>query len=453
MHSRVALNTRSVLFEEEGKRSNAILARVEGAMRLRSLYMEHLSAHAALMMDSDRDKIEQGTRLIANFMLLAKDDDAWRDVMNLNIFPRVVELFVEYEDRVIVENCAMIIGELEYWKTLPFNPTMGESVATKCIKCFSQKSQSLNEAVLLLIRNVCADYPQIAHMLLDQLVFIEMNDLLKFDTDNIEQFFAYMAQAGFSIINSRFDPSHLLQVTTFVKQLLHYSFVETIEVGLRAIQALGRNGLAFPFELEDVRRFEDFAASRSPAVVVEALRTLRGVRDAMFMEYVLTRDFLNNLSIMMWKRGRNGMLTGYILKFMKYIIPWRRPKAEDLVVVITCIKISKGRYTDVYYGLKFLLACCEGNDQFVLDIGESGGGICSLIAAPFTQLGQDKIGRIACDLLLMLGEACEKVGADMAGAPGCEMVGEALQEIERDDLSRELTVKLEQVERYFVSRQ
>jgi len=121
---------------------------------------------------------------------------------------------------------------------LPLNPDLTRRVSARAVLCFSWGLRDVNKAALLLIGNICCDFPQAASFLLDDCVFIETYHFVTADVQRIADLMVDAAYAGLCIVQNPFDDAHLLQVTTFVKELIRYRFSGTIEVGLRMAQIL-----------------------------------------------------------------------------------------------------------------------------------------------------------------------------------------------------------------------
>ena len=434
------------LLEDFLKTSRGTSAEFTGKKELMARYQAAFEENARLLASEEIDDLDRGIRLFLDYLLLAEDEGAWHVLMEMNVIQRFIELFMTHDTPLVCEACVSVLAELQYWKALPMNDDLASAIVARCIEFFDWGDQELNFSVLVFIQNLCADYPRFSNMFLDQALFVEYYHFFMIDMKRPEKFLDQLGVTSLAVVRNPFNPENVGQVVCLVNQWLKYPYNVSIRYALKIVQLLSVRGFQFPFKEDDFQLFEGYSASRDKNLLVDTLKTLTCLKNDEFVERCLTDCFLDNLAIQIYQ-GRKDDIVVYIFKFMKYILPFTRPIGSDLIVVVTCVSISKGRYSCMYYGLKFFRDCCYGNDKFTVDLCNIG--VCSLAAPSLSSLGQSKIGSVAADLLVLIGAAFQKHGLDITAAFGYDQVIEAVGDIEAETLTRDDAAKLHDIEVYF----
>lgn len=433
------------LLEEFSKVSRGARNDFQGKPELVRQYRMAFEQHREMLLSDDIDILERGSRLFLNFLLLAENESYWETIMSLNILDQIFLLFGTNDTPLICEICVSILAELQYWRPISMNDDLAAKICDRCIELFSWGDPELDKSVLIFIQNLCSDYPRFSNLFLERGLFIEYYNFFLIDMKHRKSFLEQLGATTMAVLRNPFDEVHFSQVVPLLRQWMKYPYNVSIRQALDIIQMLCAKGISFPFQHDDVSLFEVWSASKDREIVVAAMKTLTCLKDDEFVERCLTETFLDNLAIQVFN-GRKDDIVGYIYKFMMYIFPFTRPISSDLIVIVTCVSISRGRFCCKYYGLKFFRACCTGNDRFALEMCDIG--ICSLAAKPLTMLGESKIGSIAADVLMLVGAACERHGVDIANSFGYELVLDALAEVDRSNLTSDDEAKLHEIERY-----
>ena len=434
------------ILEDFMKTSRGTTMEFTGKKELMGRYRAAFEENARLLASEDVDDLDRGTKLFLNYLLLAEDEGVWHVLMEMNVIQRFIELFMTHDTPLVCEACVSVLAELQYWKALPMNDDLASAIVARCIEFFDWGDQELNFSVLVFIQNLCADYPRFSNMFLDQALFVEYYHFFMIEMKRPQKFLEQLGVTSLAVVRNPFNPDNVGQVVCLVNQWLRYPYNVSIRYALKIVQVLTVRGFQFPFQEDDFQLFEGYSASRDKMLLVDTLKTLTCLKNDEFVERCLTDCFLDNLAIQIFQ-GRKDDVVVFIFKFMRYILPFTRPISSDLIVVVTCVSITKGRYDCVYYGLKFFRACCYGNDRFTLDLCNIG--VCSLAAPSLTSLGQSKVGSVAADLLVLVGAACQKHSVDITAAFGYDHVIEALGDIDAASLTRDEAAKLHDIEVYF----
>jgi hypothetical protein len=422
---------------------------------LLSRYQSQFDSHRDYLFGDDPALIQQGVAFFANFLLIAISDVGERSqrfaelVEELQIRDRVIELFMEAEEPPIIEHCAVILDELMFASKWPIDESFGIPLAERIVHYFSYGIQSFNETLLTLIGNLCTEYPGMTKLLLNNDVFGEMYHFFMIEISDVEGFTELMGWTGWRIVSNPFDQPHFDQIATFTRELFMYKMECGYFWALKILQRL--YDMDVDMDLPDrLIKIFIFLSASCPGILGELLKTLSKMKNDEFFEAILTNDFLNNLAIQIYRHPTKAAKP--VFKFLRFILPVTRPVIGDIIIPIAFSAITHGSFETTHWGLKYLLACCQDNPTFTLDMAAAGGIAVLLKVVEDHQAA--KTTDYALDILLAFGRCCQVGGFDLRQMPNYSdmtaILAAADEEIEADSPFR---VKLDELLGFYWSEE